>query len=135
MSTLFVFSSALASFALTNFHLLFMFTQPCVFVSPCSRTPTLYLLCPSVLCVWCRFGAGHVDKLLPPIITAVQEAKLNVVWICDPMHGNTIKSVHGIKTRSFDSILHELTDTFNCHKRLGTLSRMTRWHQTARSDC
>ena len=47
-----------------------------------------------------RFGAGSVGDHLPRLIRAVQDEGANVVWSCDPMHGNTIKSASGFKTLS-----------------------------------
>ena len=50
-----------------------------------------------------RFGAGKVAEHLPRLIKAVQREGAKVTWVCDPMHGNTIKSSTGYKTRPFDS--------------------------------
>ena len=55
-----------------------------------------------------RFGANNVDKFLPKLIRSIKKEGLKVIWSCDPMHGNTIKSANGIKTRSFDQILDEV---------------------------
>ncbi|MCL4143606.1 UNVERIFIED_CONTAM: hypothetical protein GTU68_026616, partial [Idotea baltica] len=57
-----------------------------------------------------RFGAGKVGDHLPNLINAVKEVGANVVWCCDPMHGNTIKAENGYKTRPFDSILSEIKE-------------------------
>jgi len=67
-----------------------------------------------------RFGAGSVGDHLPRLIKAVQEEGLNVVWSCDPMHGNTIKSSSGYKTRPFDSVLREVREFFEIHNAEGT---------------
>eukprot|EP00040_Diaphanoeca_grandis_P037995 m.253302 g.253302 ORF g.253302 m.253302 type:complete len:482 (-) comp33907_c4_seq1:32-1477(-) len=67
-----------------------------------------------------RFGAGEVKKKLPEIIEAVEAAGLNVVWECDPMHGNTFSTDSGIKTREFSAILTELMETFEVHEECGT---------------
>lgn len=67
-----------------------------------------------------RFGADDVGKCLPPLIRAVQKAGSQVVWCCDPMHGNTIKSSNGYKTRPFDRILAEVQNFFAVHKAEGT---------------
>mmetsp|Transcript_265 Transcript_265/g.659 ORF Transcript_265/g.659 Transcript_265/m.659 type:complete len:460 (+) Transcript_265:812-2191(+) len=67
-----------------------------------------------------RFGAGKVDDKLREIIHAVQAAKLNVVWQCDPMHGNTYTTAEGVKTRAFDDVLAELLATFKAHDECGT---------------
>ena len=53
-------------------------------------------------------GAGKVEKGLPPLVRKVVAEGRNVVWSCDPMHGNTIKAGNGYKTRTFDHILSEL---------------------------
>ncbi|MGB1359333.1 MAG: 3-deoxy-7-phosphoheptulonate synthase class II, partial [Paracoccaceae bacterium] len=59
-----------------------------------------------------RFGAGAVGDHLPRLIKAVQEEGANVLWTCDAMHGNTIKSSTGYKTRPFDSVLREVREFF-----------------------
>ncbi|HHY02415.1 MAG TPA: 3-deoxy-7-phosphoheptulonate synthase, partial [Paracoccus sp.] len=68
-----------------------------------------------------RFGAGSVGDHLPRLIRAVQEEGANVVWTCDPMHGNTIKSASGYKTRPFDSVLREVREFFAVHQAEGTV--------------
>ncbi|MEQ9693863.1 class II 3-deoxy-7-phosphoheptulonate synthase [Shimia sp. SDUM112013] len=68
-----------------------------------------------------RFGAGSVGEHLPRLIKAVQEEGANVLWTCDPMHGNTIKSATGYKTRPFDSVLREVREFFAVHKAEGTI--------------
>ncbi|MGY3436888.1 MULTISPECIES: class II 3-deoxy-7-phosphoheptulonate synthase [unclassified Marinovum] len=68
-----------------------------------------------------RFGAGTVGEHLPRLIKAVQEEGANVVWSCDPMHGNTIKSATGYKTRPFESVLREVREFFAVHKAEGTI--------------
>ena len=68
-----------------------------------------------------RFGAGNVGEHLPRLIKAVKEEGANVVWTCDPMHGNTIKSSTGYKTRPFDSVLREVREFFGVHKAEGTV--------------
>lgn len=60
-----------------------------------------------------RFGAGRVEQCLPPIIEAIRRAGKQVLWCCDPMHGNTETTRHGIKTRRFDNILRELETSFH----------------------
>jgi len=67
-----------------------------------------------------RFGAERVRELLPAVILVVQEAELNVIWQCDPMHGNTRKTKGGVKTRSFNVILEELQTTFHVHRECGS---------------
>jgi 3-deoxy-7-phosphoheptulonate synthase len=68
-----------------------------------------------------RFGAGKVGEHLPRLVKAVREEGANVVWVCDPMHGNTIKSSSGYKTRPFDSVLREVREFFGVHKAEGTI--------------
>ena len=68
-----------------------------------------------------RFGAGKVGEHLPRLIRAVREEGANVVWSCDPMHGNTIKAASGYKTRPFDSVLREVREFFAIHKAEGTI--------------
>jgi 3-deoxy-7-phosphoheptulonate synthase len=68
-----------------------------------------------------RFGAGKVAEHLPRLIKTVQEEGANVLWVCDPMHGNTIKSASGYKTRPFDSVLREVREFFGVHKAEGTI--------------
>ena len=66
-----------------------------------------------------RMGVEKVDTLLPPLVRAVSEAGLKVVWICDPMHGNTHQTADKIKTRSFDAVLEEFMKTFEIHAKNG----------------
>jgi len=68
----------------------------------------------------CRFGADKIAEKLPRLIRAVTKEGAKVVWSCDPMHGNTIKSQAGIKTRSFDRILKEVKSFFDIHRAEGT---------------
>jgi 3-deoxy-7-phosphoheptulonate synthase len=68
----------------------------------------------------CRFGADKIIEKLPRLIRAIQRAGANVVWSCDPMHGNTMRSQGGIKTRSFDRILKEVKSFFDIHRAEGT---------------
>ena len=68
-----------------------------------------------------RFGAGKVGDHLPRLIKTVQEMGANVLWTCDPMHGNVIKSSTGYKTRPFDSILREVQEFFAIHRAEDTI--------------
>ncbi|WP_209427480.1 3-deoxy-7-phosphoheptulonate synthase class II [Pararhodobacter sp. SW119] len=68
-----------------------------------------------------RFGAGKASEHLPRLIRAVQEEGAKVLWVCDPMHGNTIKSASGYKTRPFERVLQEVRDFFAVHKSEGTI--------------
>ena len=63
-----------------------------------------------------RFGANESSRHLPKLIKAVSREGFKVVWSCDPMHGNTIKSDSGFKTRPFDKILQEVKEFFAIHK-------------------
>jgi len=76
---------------------------------------------PGRLTLIARFGAGLVGEHLPRLVKAVQEEGANVVWSCDPMHGNTIKSTSGYKTRPFDSVLREVREFFQVHNAEGTI--------------
>ncbi len=67
---------------------------------------------PGRLTLICRVGADKVADLLPGMVRAVKREGRNVVWSCDPMHGNTITSVTGYKTRPFDQILKEVRGFF-----------------------
>jgi 3-deoxy-7-phosphoheptulonate synthase len=67
-----------------------------------------------------RFGADKVAAHLPKLIRAVEREGRQVVWSCDPMHGNTIKAATGYKTRPFDLILREVQDFFAVHQAEGT---------------
>ncbi len=66
-----------------------------------------------------RMGADKIKKFLPPLIQAVKREGRNVVWVCDPMHGNTIMA-GDYKTRPFDDILREVRGFFEVHKAEGT---------------
>ncbi len=62
-----------------------------------------------------RLGAGNVEKHLPRLIRAVQSEGARVLWVCDPMHGNTESTSNGYKTRRFDNIKSELEQSFDIH--------------------
>ncbi|WP_223421283.1 class II 3-deoxy-7-phosphoheptulonate synthase [Tateyamaria pelophila] len=68
-----------------------------------------------------RFGAGSVGEHLPRLINTVREEGAEVVWVCDAMHGNTIKSSSGYKTRPFESVLREVREFFGVHQSEGTV--------------
>ncbi|TVR09724.1 MAG: 3-deoxy-7-phosphoheptulonate synthase class II [Salinarimonadaceae bacterium] len=68
----------------------------------------------------CRFGADKVFDHLPTLVRAVKREGRNVVWSCDPMHGNTIKAASGYKTRPFDQIMQEVRNFFAVHQAEGT---------------
>ncbi len=67
-----------------------------------------------------RMGAAKVAAKLPPLVRAVQRAGRKVVWLCDPMHGNTIDTADKRKTRSFDAILSEVRSFFDIHAAEGS---------------
>jgi 3-deoxy-7-phosphoheptulonate synthase len=67
-----------------------------------------------------RMGHDKVENKLPALIRAVTRAGASVVWSCDPMHGNTVKSSTGYKTRPFDRILAEVRSFFAVHRAEGT---------------
>lgn len=68
-----------------------------------------------------RYGSRFVSEHLPLHIQAVQDTKHQVVWVCDPMHGNTETTSQGIKTRRFETISSELSQAFEIHSALGTI--------------
>jgi 3-deoxy-7-phosphoheptulonate synthase len=67
-----------------------------------------------------RMGASKIRDLLPPLVEAVGAAGAQVLWITDPMHGNTYEAPSGYKTRKFDDVMDEVTGFFEVHKALGT---------------
>ena len=75
---------------------------------------------PGRLTLISRMGADVIEDKLPPLVEAVRDAGLNVIWSSDPMHGNTEKSEWGFKTRPFEKILSEVKSFFNIHQKLGT---------------
>ncbi|MDO6584561.1 3-deoxy-7-phosphoheptulonate synthase class II [Salipiger sp. 1_MG-2023] len=76
---------------------------------------------PGRLTLITRFGAGKVAEHLPRLIETVRSEGANVLWVCDPMHGNTVKSASGYKTRPFDKVLSEVREFFAVHKDHGTI--------------
>jgi 3-deoxy-7-phosphoheptulonate synthase len=67
-----------------------------------------------------RMGATKVAEKLPALLTAVQREGRRVLWICDPMHGNTESTSNGFKTRRFDNIRSELEQSFDLHAAAGS---------------
>ena len=67
-----------------------------------------------------RFGAKSIEEHLPDLITAVRETGSPVLWVCDPMHGNTESTADGTKTRRFDKIVGELETAFRIHRAMGS---------------
>lgn len=68
-----------------------------------------------------RMGAANVGEALPPLVRGVRDRGLNVVWSCDPMHGNTFTSESGYKTRHFADVLGEVSAFFEIHAAEGTV--------------
>lgn len=75
---------------------------------------------PGRLTLIARMGHDQVEQKLTPLVRAVKKEGRSVVWSCDPMHGNTIKSDNGYKTRKFDHVLGEVRSFFAVHKAEGT---------------
>jgi len=75
---------------------------------------------PGRLTLISRMGAGNVEDHLPQLVRRVKEEGRIVVWSCDPMHGNTVKSGNGYKTRPFDHVLQEVSEFFAVHRNEGT---------------
>jgi len=67
-----------------------------------------------------RFGHENVGKFLPKLVRTIKKEGLNVIWSCDPMHGNTVKSSTGFKTRPFNNILKEVKNVFAVHQSEGS---------------
>ncbi|MDY0403201.1 3-deoxy-7-phosphoheptulonate synthase class II [Sulfurovum sp.] len=68
-----------------------------------------------------RMGADKIGEYFPKLLKRVKDEKRNVVWSCDPMHGNVEKSSTGFKTRDFANILSEVEQFFAIHKEMGTV--------------
>lgn len=75
---------------------------------------------PGRLTLISRMGIEKVESKLPRLLRAVRQSGASVVWLCDPMHGNTVSTSHGRKTRRFDSILGEVRAFFEAHAAEGT---------------
>jgi 3-deoxy-7-phosphoheptulonate synthase len=67
-----------------------------------------------------RMGAGKIRENLPPIVEKVTASGAQVLWVTDPMHGNTVTSKNGYKTRRFDDVMDEVRGFFEVHEALGT---------------
>ena len=76
---------------------------------------------PGRLTLITRMGAGSAAEALPPLVRAVRDSGVPVVWSCDPMHGNTFVSETGYKTRRFSDVLEELRIFFGVHRDEGTV--------------
>ncbi|MEV7648428.1 class II 3-deoxy-7-phosphoheptulonate synthase [Arthrobacter sp. NPDC089319] len=67
-----------------------------------------------------RMGAGNIRQKLPELVKRVTESGAKVLWVTDPMHGNTVTSPNGYKTRNFDDVIDEVRGFFDVHHELGT---------------
>lgn len=67
-----------------------------------------------------RMGAGKIRQALPALVDGVTKSGAKVLWVCDPMHGNTFESSTGYKTRQFEDVMDEVKGFFEVHKALGT---------------
>jgi len=97
-------------------------------VGPSMKIDELLTLCdtlnpnnePGRLTLISRMGTDKIKSTLPALVRALKEHGKSVVWSCDPMHGNTVKSPTGYKTRKFTDILSELRSFFAIHQAEGT---------------
>jgi len=97
-------------------------------VGPTATADELLALCdtldphrrPGRLTFVTRMGANRVIDLLPPLLSAVSDAGHQLVWTCDPMHGNTFTADDGHKTRHFEDVLAEVSGFFAAHRFAGT---------------
>jgi 3-deoxy-7-phosphoheptulonate synthase len=67
-----------------------------------------------------RMGAKNIRQALPALVDGVTKSGASVLWVCDPMHGNTFETKNGYKTRNFEDVLDEVRGFFEVHKNLGT---------------
>jgi 3-deoxy-7-phosphoheptulonate synthase len=75
---------------------------------------------PGRLTLICRFGADKVEACLPALVRSVKREGRRVLWVCDPMHGNTIKTSTGYKTRPTERIVSEIRSFFAVHRAEGS---------------
>ncbi|RDE24986.1 3-deoxy-7-phosphoheptulonate synthase class II [Motiliproteus coralliicola] len=80
-----------------------------------------------------RMGAEQVGDKLSPLVRAVKDAGLKVLWSCDPMHGNTIKTSNGYKTRAVDQVLSEMKGFFQVHQAEGTIAGGVHFEMTGQN--
>lgn len=80
-----------------------------------------------------RMGAEQVGDKLAPLVRAVDQAGLKVLWSCDPMHGNTIKASNGYKTRAVDQVLAEMKGFFQVHQAEGTYAGGVHFEMTGQN--
>lgn len=81
----------------------------------------------------CRMGADLIEAKLPPIIHRIEQEGCQVVWSSDPMHGNTIKSSTGFKTRPFEKVLEEIRRFFRIHRSEGTYAGGVHFEMTGQN--
>ncbi|PFH33855.1 Class-II DAHP synthetase family protein [Besnoitia besnoiti] len=94
-------------------------------VGPSARPDEIVKICltlnpeniPGKVVLITRLGAAGVGRQLPPLLEAVLEAGVRVVWLCDPMHGNTQVTPEGKKRRYFEDMLNEVVNTLDVHRR------------------
>ncbi len=75
---------------------------------------------PGRLMLITRMGADQIRNVLPALIDTVEKSEHKVVWVCDPMHGNTREAASGHKTRLFDDVINEVKGFFEVHRAKGT---------------
>ena len=67
-----------------------------------------------------RMGSKNIRQALPALVERITKSGANVLWVCDPMHGNTYEAPTGYKTRQFNDVIDEVKGFFEVHKKLGT---------------
>lgn len=75
---------------------------------------------PGKIALVTRMGAGKVGDVLPGLVEAIKRSGRRILWVCDPMHGNTQTTTSGLKTRDFDDIVREVERTFDVHEACGS---------------
>ena len=88
---------------------------------------------PGRLTLIARMGADKVAHKLPPLVRAVRRDGRRLLWLCDPMHGNTVSTPSKVKTRRFDSILSEVRGFFDVHAAEGTIAGGVHVEMTGRN--
>ncbi|MFC7049378.1 class II 3-deoxy-7-phosphoheptulonate synthase [Emcibacter nanhaiensis] len=81
----------------------------------------------------CRMGDEIIEDKLPPVVRRIKQEGRTVVWSSDPMHGNTIKSTSGYKTRPFDRVLREVQKFFQVHRAEGTYAGGVHFEMTGQN--
>lgn len=77
---------------------------------------------PGRLSLITRFGAGKVESLLPKLVREIKREGFKILWVCDPMHGNTYINEFSQKTRNYENILHEIHHFWQVHQSEGTIA-------------